>query len=55
MITIDSEGTYDYKSLIDDKDAEVPFRVGNGIYDFSNEIIFLGQRGRKKQLLKLTL
>lgn len=55
VITIDSEGTYDYKSLIDDKDAEVPFRVGNGIYDFSNEIIFLGQRGRKKQLLKLTL
>ncbi len=55
-ITIDGNGDFDYRSIVDDKDSEVTFFVNNGI--LSNEgkdIIFMGRKKKKKQLIKVSL
>lgn len=56
VIRISQNGDFDYKELIDDKDTEVPFMVGNGaVTKQGNSIYFIGRRGSKKQLLKISL
>jgi hypothetical protein len=56
VIRINKDGEFDYKELLDDKDNEVPFMVSEGaVATNSNSIYFMGRRGKKKQLLKLTL
>lgn len=54
VIRINQNGDFDYQEILDDKDSEVPFMVANGI-NFGNSVLFLGQKGKKKQLLKVTL
>ena len=55
-ITLDKEGNYEYKKILDDKDSEVPFMVGRGIINNNGkDIIFTGRRGSKKQALKITI
>ena len=56
VITINEKGEYNYKKVLDDKDNEVPFAVGNGIIsDNGKEILFSGRRKSKKQILKLSI
>ncbi len=55
-ITLDNEGNYQYKKILDDKDSVVPFMVGRGIINNNGkDIIFTGRRGSKKQALKITI
>lgn len=55
-ITLDKEGNYEYKKILDDKDSEAPFMVGRGIINNNEkDIIFTGRRGNKKQALKITI
>ena len=54
VIRINQNGDFDYKEILDDKENEVPFMVANG--ELSGDSVFiLGQKGKKKQLLKITL
>jgi hypothetical protein len=53
VIHVADDGTYDYKKLLDAYNNEVPFMVANGIRT-ANSIIFLGRKGSKKQLLKIS-
>ena len=56
VIRINQNGEFDYKELLDDKENEVPFMVSQGaIGTKSSSIYFMGQKGKKKQLLKLTM
>ncbi|MDI1254767.1 MAG: hypothetical protein PSV16_01595 [Flavobacterium sp.] len=56
IIRINQNGDFDYQEILDDKDNEVPFMVADGAISGSgNEIYFLGRKGKKKQLLKVTL
>lgn len=54
LVTIDAEGKMDYKKLLDDDVNAVPFMTANG-FVLNNTAFFLGRKGGKKQLLKLTL
>lgn len=56
-IKIDAEGNYSYKSILNAKDAEVPFFVRQGISTRldGTEMVFVGRKKSKKQFLKLTL
>ncbi|MGB0896949.1 MAG: hypothetical protein ACPGU9_08415 [Flavobacteriaceae bacterium] len=55
-ITLDKDGNYEYKKILDDNDSEVPFMVGRGIINNNGkDIIFTGRRGSKKQALKITI
>lgn len=53
-VSIDRTGKMDYEVLLDDDVNEVPFMTANGIV-LPDAIFFLGQRGNKKQLLKVNL
>ena len=53
-VSIDLTGKIDYEVLLDDDANEVPFMTANGIV-LPDAIFFLGQRGSKKQLLKVLL
>ncbi len=56
VITLDSNGSFEYKKILDDKDSEVPFSAGRGIVnDDQINIIFQGRRGSKKQIMKISL
>ena len=55
VIRINQNGEFDYKELLDDKDNEVPFMVSQGVATQGKNIYFMGRKGKKKQLLKLTL
>lgn len=56
VITLDENGNFEYKKVLDDKDSEVPFALGAGIMSNNGkDIIFQGRRGSKKQILKVTL
>ncbi len=56
VITLDANGSFEYKKIVDDEDAEVPFAVGNGILNKDQtEIVFQGRRGSKKQIMKVSL
>ncbi|NHM07872.1 hypothetical protein G4D82_11620 [Flavobacterium sp. CYK-4] len=54
IIRINENGDFDYREVLDDKDNEVPFMVANGELS-GDSVFFLGQKGKKKQILKLTL
>ncbi|HLP64104.1 hypothetical protein [Flavobacterium sp.] len=54
VIKITPNGDFDYQELLDDKDNEVPFMVSDGAIS-GNSVYFVGRKGKKKQLLKVTL
>lgn len=56
VITLDKNGVFQYKKLVDNDDSEVSFGVGNGILNRNQtDVIFQGQRGNKKQIMKVSL
>ncbi len=54
VIRINADGDFDYQEILDDKDNEVPFMVSDGALS-KNSVFFIGRKGKKKQLLKITL
>ncbi|MEL6810063.1 MAG: hypothetical protein AAFP76_01870 [Bacteroidota bacterium] len=56
-IKIDKDGNYTFKSIVDDKDTEVPYFVRQGIStsNYGDEMVFIGRRKSKKQFLKLNV
>ena len=54
VIRIKENGDFDYQEILDDKDNEVPFMVSEGAWTQS-AMYFMGRKGKKKQLLKVTL
>jgi hypothetical protein len=54
VISVNNNGNFEFKEILNEADAEVPFMVSKGIV-IDNSVIFLGQKGKKKQLLKVTL
>lgn len=54
VIRINKEGDFDYQELVDDTENEMPFMVSEGIPN-GNSILFIGRKGKEKQLLKVTL
>jgi hypothetical protein len=54
VIRINESGDFDYNEVLNDKDNEVPFMVANGVQS-GDSVFFLGRKGKKKQILKLTL
>lgn len=56
IIRINQAGDLEYKEVLDDKDNEVPFMVSDGaITKEGGTVYFIGRKGKKKQLLKLSL
>ena len=56
VISIDGNGKFNFKKLIDKKDSEVFYKVNNGITSQSkNEVILLGKRKKKSQILKIEI
>ncbi|MEZ4792245.1 MAG: hypothetical protein R2783_01830 [Gelidibacter sp.] len=56
VITLDENGSFEYKKVLDDKDSEVPFALGDGIVNNNGkDIIFQGRKGSKKQVMKVSL
>jgi hypothetical protein len=56
VIRVNENGDFDYKEILDDKDNDVPFMVSRGaIMNDEPSVFFMGQKGKKKQLLKITL
>lgn len=56
VIRVNENGDFDYQEVLDDKDNEVPFMVAYGAITLKDHsVFFLGQKGKKKQILKLTL
>ena len=54
VIRVNQNGDFDYTELLDDKENEVPFMVSDGAIS-GNSVFFIGRKGKKKQLLKITL
>ncbi|HNP31845.1 MAG TPA: hypothetical protein PKN96_00980 [Flavobacterium sp.] len=54
VIRVNQNGDFDYKELLDDEENEVPFMVSDGAIS-GNSVFFIGRKGKKKQLLKITL
>lgn len=54
IIRISQDGNLDFQEILDDKDSEVPFMVSEGAIS-KNSTYFIGRKGKKKQLLKVTL
>lgn len=54
VIRIKQNGDFDYKEILDDKENEVPFMVAYGKLS-GDSVFILGQKGKKKQILKITL
>jgi len=54
IIRVNEKGDFDYQEILDDKDNEVPFMVSNGILS-GDSVFFIGRKGKKKQILKVTL
>lgn len=54
VIKITPNGDFEYRELLDDKDNEVPFMVSDGAIS-NNSVYFVGRKGKKKQILKITL
>ena len=54
IIRVNQNGDFDYQEILDDKDNEVPFMVSNGVLS-GDSVFFIGRKGKKKQLLKVTL
>ncbi len=54
IIRVNKSGDFDYQEILDDKDNEVPFMVNFGV-EMGDSMYFIGRKGKKKQLLKVTL
>ena len=54
LIQIQNNGDLEYQKILDDEENEVPFMVSKGIIS-GDSVFFLGRKGTKKQLLKVTL
>lgn len=54
LFKIDINGQLQLQEILDDEQNEVPFMVSKGAI-IDNSIYFLGRKGKKKQLLKVTL
>ena len=54
LIRINEKGEFDYQNILDEEENELPFMVSNGIKS-GNSVFFLGRKGSKKQLLKVSL
>ncbi len=54
MITVNSNGDFEYQEILDDQENSLPFMVSRGI-NINNFVYFLGRKGTDKQLLKVTL
>ncbi|MGX7667758.1 hypothetical protein [Flavobacterium pedocola] len=54
VIRINQNGDFEYQEILDDKDNEVPFMVSNGILS-GDSVFFIGRKGKKKQILKVTI
>ena len=54
VISMNEKGDFLYKQILSDEENDVPFMVSKGVV-IDNSIVFLGRKGKKKQLLKVTL
>jgi len=54
IIRIKPNGDFDYQEILDDKDSEVPFMVSDGALT-KDSVFFIGRKGKKKQLLRVSL
>jgi hypothetical protein len=54
IIRIKPNGDFDYQEILDDKDSEVPFMVSDGALT-KDAVFFIGRKGKKKQLLRVSL
>jgi hypothetical protein len=54
VIRINGAGDFDYREVLDDKENEVPLMVAYGTL-CGDSVFILGQKGKKKQIVKLTL
>jgi hypothetical protein len=54
LIRIKNNGEFEFEKILDDEENEVPFMVSKGV-QLGNSVFFLGRKGSKKQLLKVTL
>lgn len=54
LIRVNEKGDLEYEKILDDEENEVPFMVAKGI-QLGNSVYFLGKKGSKKQLLKVSL
>lgn len=54
LIKIVENGDYDFQKILDHEENEVPFMVSRGVKS-GNSVFFLGKKGAKKQLLKVSL
>jgi hypothetical protein len=54
LLTIDSTGKFNYELLLDEESTEVTYIVSKGVF-INGSCYFLGRKGKKKQLLKVTL
>jgi len=56
VITIDENGNFKHKKLIDDKESKVYYKVNNGLININNQSVFLlGERKKKGRILKLKI
>ncbi len=54
IISIDENGHFGYKKLIDDKDSKVYYKVNDGVINIDNQTVFLlGEKKKDGQILKL--
>ncbi len=53
VISMNEKGDFLYKQILSDEENDVPFMVSKGVF-IDDSIIFLGQKGKKKQLLKVS-
>jgi len=53
-IQIDKNGKIDYQIIVNETETSVPFKVNQGKTS-ENQVVLLGQRKTKKQILKITL
>lgn len=53
-LRIDENGEFTFKKILDDEQNEIPFMVNTRTYS-DGSVFFLGRKGSKKQLLKITL
>lgn len=54
MISLDENGNYNYKKIIDDKESKVYYKVNNGIPNLEKKTVFLlGERKKDGRIIKL--
>ncbi|HBD26335.1 hypothetical protein [Flavobacterium sp.] len=54
LIKVNENGDFSFNEILSDEENEVPFMVSKGVV-IDNSIVFLGRKGKKKQLLKVTI